>query len=106
MVFVLHFINLILYSLYIYIGYIIFGIIFYIFKNLNKEDEVYGKKNIILKKFVYDKYLKKTEKDKIKNIILVSLAFVFHIEIKKVFLYKDFNFLIIGLLKLFLCFFL
>ena len=77
-------------SLYSYLGYILFGIIFfYIFSNNNKKEASSLKDNIISKGIIHNKVIKKEKNIKFK-LFIFCLFFVLHIEIKKI-LY-NFNF--------------
>jgi hypothetical protein len=82
-------------SLYIYIGYIIFAIIMYCFKNVNKEKilDLFDLLTVKSKNtlYMYNKSNKLSKKTKIQ-ILWTSLAFVFYIEIKKVLYIKGFQF--------------
>ena len=81
-------------SIYIYIGYIIFGIIFYCFKDVDKIFDSTGlkrRKNGLMNNFIHNKPIKNTKKTKI-YMFLVCLAFVFYIEIKKVLYIEGFQF--------------
>ena len=82
-------------SLYIYIGYIIFGIIMYFFKNVEKKEILdlltVKRKSSISIDYMYKQSNKLSKKAKIQ-ILFTSLAFVFYIEIKKVLYIKGFQF--------------
>ena len=81
-------------SIYIYIGYIIFGIIFYCFKDVDKIFDSTGlkrRKSGLMNNFIHNKPIKNTKKTKI-YMFLVCLAFVFYIEIKKVLYIEGFQF--------------
>ena len=81
-------------SIYIYIGYIIFGIIFYCFKDVDKIFDSTGlkrRKSGLINNFIHNKPIKNTKKTKI-YMFLVCLAFVFYIEIKKVLYIEGFQF--------------
>ena len=83
-------------SIFLYIGYIIFGIIFFKYKRDDKgatNDLLYKKEEINQKhKFIHNKPQKKLTKQTLITIVLVCLAFVSHIEIKKVLYIQGFQF--------------
>ena len=81
-------------SIYIYLGYIIFGIIIYMIKDKGREDhqEFLKNKTTIQISYIYTQPLKNVAKYKSKRIILVILSFVFYIEVKKVLYIQGFQF--------------
>ena len=81
-------------SIYMYIGYIIFGIIFYYFKNptgVSHSNELTKRKLTTMSSFILNRVNKKSQITKI-YMILVCLTFVFYIEIKKVLYIEGFQF--------------
>ena len=81
-------------SIYMYIGYIIFGIIFYYFKNptgVSHSNELTKRKLTTMSSSILNRVNKKSQITKI-YMILVCLTFVFYIEIKKVLYIEGFQF--------------
>ena len=76
-------------SIIIYFGYIIFGIIFFFFKTIKKEEQ--NKMNV-KDIFIYNDPIEIQEKKLYKNLILLSLTFVLYTEIKKVLYIEGFQF--------------
>jgi len=76
-----------------YFGYIIFGIIFLFFKDIKKvEINELVKKNFIIKRNMNDNTSNENNKYNIIKIILLGIAFVLYIEIKKVLYIEGFQF--------------
>ena len=87
-------------SIFLYIGYIIFGFIFFKYRRVDKEDT----NDLLYKKekeqeqvnqkhqFIHNKPKIKLTKKTFIAIVLVSLAFVTHIEVKKVFYIEGLQF--------------
>ena len=81
-------------SIFIYTGYIIFGLIFFYFKGVDKrikQIELMSKRISIQGNYIHNKGKKITKNTKLK-IFLVCLTFVLHIEIKKVLYLQGFQF--------------
>ena len=80
-------------SIFIYFGYIIFGMIFLSFREVKKVElnDFVKRRNIIQRKFNKDKESKENSTN-IKILLLTGLAFVFHIEAKKVLYIEGFQF--------------
>ena len=80
-------------SIFIYFGYIIFGMIFLSFREVKKVElnDFVKRRNIIQRKFNKDKESKENSTN-IKILLLIGLAFVFHIEAKKVLYIEGFQF--------------
>lgn len=86
-------------SIYTYLGYIIFGLIFFYFKGIdNKEKEqkefenLLRRKSTIRRSYIHNNPLKKITKNTKFRMLLVCLALVIHIEVKKVLYIKGFQF--------------
>ena len=81
-------------SIYIYIGYIILGIIIYKFKDkVNEDNQGLLKNKITIQiNYIYNQPLKNVAKNKRTRIFLVVLAFIFYIEVKKVLYIQGFQF--------------
>ena len=83
-------------SIFLYIGYIIFGIIFFIYKRVDNEGTFYllykEEQTQEKRKLIHNKPKKLFSTNTIKIIVLVCLAFVIHIEIKKVLYNEGFQF--------------
>ena len=79
-------------SIFIYFGYIIFGMIFLSFREVKKVEikDLMKTRNIIQRNLIKNKEKKENSnsKNNIKILFFVGLAFVFHIETKKL-LYKE-----------------
>ena len=81
-------------SIFIYFGYIIFGLILLFFKKLKNEEqnEIKVKANQREGEFIYNDPNQIHEEKLYIKYILISLSFVFYIEIKKVLYIEGFQF--------------
>ena len=81
-------------SIFIYFGYIIFGTIFLFFKDIKKVqiNELVRKRATIKRNYIYNKSPDGSIKNIRTKIILLGLAFVLYIEIKKVLYIEGFQF--------------
>ena len=70
-------------SIYGYVGYIIFGILFELISKNKKKEKSRSSKNLVPKTIIHNKQNKKTKKTYIK-IILFCFLLIFHIEVKKI----------------------
>ena len=77
-----------------YFGYIVFGTIFLIFKDVKKVEinDLVQKKRIIKRKIIGNKDTKENSKLKIAKLFLLCFAFVLYIEVKKVLYIEGFQF--------------
>ena len=79
-------------SIFTYVGYILFGTIFYlIFSKKQMKNAKKQKKNLLPKGIIHNKTAKKSKKTFLQ-IFLFCFLFVFHIEIKKILYILDFQF--------------
>ena len=79
-------------SIFAYVGYILFGTIFYLFfSKKQKKNEKKQKKNLLPKGIIHNKTAKKSKKTFLQ-IFLFCFLFVFHTEIKKILYILDFQF--------------
>ena len=80
-------------SILIYFGYIVFGIIFFFFKKIKKTgNNDLEKRESQDKTFIYNGPSINGSKNLWKQVVVVSLAFVLHIEIKKILYNEGFQF--------------
>jgi len=87
-------------SIYIYIGYIIFGLILFHFKGVDNKGKnisdvqasLRKRRSTIQNNYIHNNPLKKITKNTTFRMFLVSLALVVHIEVKKVLYLKGFQF--------------
>ena len=81
-------------SIFIYFGYIVFGIIFLFFKDIKKLElnELVTKNTSITRTFMTNRLPKENPKISKLKLFLLGLAFVLYIEVKKVLYIEGFQF--------------